>query len=62
MKKQDNNTINLTSGGIEITRKEAIKKIGNYGKYAALTALGTYLILSPKKAQAQSPAAPGQGF
>ena len=46
----------------EITRKEAIKKIGNYGKYAALTALGTYLILNPKKAQAQSPAAPGQGF
>ncbi len=38
----------------EITRKEAIKKIGNYGKYTALTALGTYLILNPKKAQAQS--------
>ena len=28
----------------DISRKEAIKKIGNYGKYAALTALGTYLI------------------
>jgi len=28
----------------DITRKEAIKKIGNYGKYAALTALGTYMI------------------
>lgn len=38
----------------EITRKDAIKKIGNYGKYAALTALGTYMILSPKKAQATS--------
>lgn len=38
----------------EITRKEAIKKIGNYGKYAALTALGTYLILNPQKAQAAS--------
>ena len=38
----------------EITRKEAIKKIGNYGKYAALTALGTYLILNPQKAQASS--------
>lgn len=38
----------------EITRKEAIKKIGNYGKYTALTALGTYLILNPKKAQAES--------
>jgi hypothetical protein len=46
----------------EITRKEAIKKIGNYGKYAALTALGTYMILNPQKAQAQSPAAPGEGF
>ncbi len=48
----------------EITRKEAIKKIGNYGKYAALTALGTYLILNPKKAQAQSAPSegPGTGF
>lgn len=46
----------------EITRKEALKKLGNYGKYTALTALGTYLILSPKKAQAQSPEAPGEGF
>lgn len=46
----------------EITRKEAIKKIGNYGKYASLTALGTYMILNPKKAQAQSPEAPGTGF
>jgi len=46
----------------EITRKEAINKIGNYGKYAALTALGTYMILNPQKAQAQSPAAPGEGF
>ena len=46
----------------EISRKDAIKKIGNYGKYAAFTALGTYLILNPQKAQAQSPAAPGDGF
>ncbi|MEN8965226.1 MAG: hypothetical protein ABF250_04485 [Polaribacter sp.] len=46
----------------EISRKEAIKKIGNYGKYAALTALGTYMILNPQKAQAQSPEAPGTGF
>ena len=40
----------------EISRKEAISKIGNYGKYAALTAIGTYLILNPQKAQASSPA------
>jgi hypothetical protein len=46
----------------DITRKEAIKKIGNYGKYAALTALGTYLILNPQKAQAQSPESPGSGY
>ena len=37
----------------EISRKEALKKIGKYGKYAALTAIGTYTILSPKKAQAK---------
>ena len=57
MKKQIKNTQ-------DITRKEAIKKIGNYGKYAALTALGTYLILNPQKAQASSaiPEAPGAGF
>ena len=35
----------------EITRNEAIKKMG---KYAALTALGTFVILNPKKAQAGS--------
>ncbi len=34
-----------------INRKEAIKKMG---KYAGLTTLGTFMILSPKKAQAQS--------
>ena len=45
-----------------ISRKDALKKIGNYGKYAALTALGTYIILHPKKAQASSPDAPGDGF
>ncbi|CAL2106317.1 conserved hypothetical protein [Tenacibaculum sp. 190524A02b] len=45
-----------------ISRKEALQKIGNYGKYTALTALGTYVLLNPKKAQAQSPEAPGEGF
>ena len=34
-----------------ITREEALKKIG---RYAGMTALGTFIILSPKKAQAQS--------
>ncbi|MFY0602724.1 MAG: hypothetical protein JXQ93_02160 [Flavobacteriaceae bacterium] len=47
----------------EITRKEALSKIGSYGKYAALTALGTYILLHPKKAQAASPSdPPGEGF
>jgi hypothetical protein len=40
-----------------ITRKQAIKKMG---KYAALTAIGTFTILNPKKAQASSvPQSPG---
>ena len=43
----------------KITRKEALKKMG---KYAALTAAGTFLILNPKKAQAMSPEVPGDGF
>jgi hypothetical protein len=44
-----------------ISRKEALKKIGSVGKYAAFTALGTYTLLSPQKAQAASPEAPGSG-
>jgi hypothetical protein len=43
----------------KITRKEAIKKMG---KYAALTALGTYTILSPKSAQACSAPPCGNGW
>mgnify|MGYP000250555691 CR=1 FL=1 len=45
-----------------INRKEALQKIGVYGKYAALTAIGTFLILNPKEAQARSPLAPGEGY
>lgn len=54
-------TINTKNQEKEIGRKEALKKIGNYGKYAALTALGTYMILNPQKAQASSPEVPGTG-
>ena len=46
----------------EITRKEALIRAG---KYAAFTALGMMVILSPKKSQAQStsPGGPGgRGF
>ena len=53
---------NIDKNQEEITRKDAIKKIGNYSKYAALTALGTYLVLNPQKAQAASPETPGTGF
>ena len=42
-----------------ISRKAAVKKMV---KYATLTALGTFMILNPQKAQAQSgPSNPG-GF
>lgn len=48
--KQENNTD-------KITRKEAISKMG---KYAAITAVGTFVILNPLKSQAQSlPPDPG---
>lgn len=60
MKKNIENTQDTST---EITRKDALKKIGSYGKYAALTALGTYMILNPQKAQAASaPSNPGTGF
>ena len=43
----------------KINREEALKKIY---RYAGMTAFGTFMILSPKKAQAQSiPPTPG-GF
>ena len=54
MKKEIKDTEETAPSGI--TRKDAIKKMG---KYAALTALGTFMILNPKKAQATS-ASPSQ--
>jgi hypothetical protein len=57
MKKENKNSAENTPS--TITRKGAIKKMG---KYAALTAVGTFMILNPKKAQAQSPASPGSGW
>ena len=56
MKKESKNSLEKNASGI--TRKDAIKKMG---KYAALTAVGTFMILNPKKAQAQStpPSPPG---
>lgn len=47
----------------KITRKEAIKKIGDYGKYTTLTALGTYMFLVPYQTQITSMLEePGIGF
>ena len=43
----------------KINRKQALKRMG---KYAGLTALGTFILLNPEKAQASSPLAPGTGF
>ena len=55
MKRENKNSKKTTPS--DITRKDAIKKMG---KYAALTAVGTFMILNPKKAQAQStPPNPG---
>jgi hypothetical protein len=42
-----------------ISRAQALKKLG---RYAGMTALGTFMILSPKKAQAQSGPPPPGGF
>ena len=57
MKKQ------IENNSQDISRKDALKKIGSYSKYAALTALGTYLVLNPQKAQAGSPLSdPGEDF
>jgi len=44
--KKSNNTNNN-----QITRKEALSKMG---KYAALTAIGTFIALNPRKSQALS--------
>ena len=47
----------------KISRKEAIKKLGKYGKFTALTAFGTFAILNPQKAQAFSiGGGPGDGY
>ena len=50
----------LSLNSKRISRRAALKKVS---KYAAVTALGTFLILNPQKAQAASGApAPGDGF
>ena len=53
MNKENKDNEEIAPSGI--TRNDAIKKMG---KYAALTALGTFMILNPKKAQASSASPP----
>ena len=48
--KSKNPQKDFVSDEFTISRKEALKKIGKYGKYTALTAIGTFIILHPKKA------------
>jgi hypothetical protein len=58
MKNDKEDSQNINKEGI--TREEAIKKMG---KYAALTAVGTFVILNPLASQASSvPDDPGSGF
>ena len=54
MKKENDNNEEINPS--EITRKQAIKKMGKYG---ALISLGTFIILNPKQAQASSAAPVG---
>ena len=49
----------IKSGQDNITRKEAVEKMC---KYASLTAIGTFLILSPQHAQSMSPPDAGGDF
>ncbi|MDB9721194.1 hypothetical protein OAA67_04875 [Winogradskyella sp.] len=42
----------------QITRKEALKKMG---KYAAVTAVGTFIVLNPMKSQAATDTGAGTG-
>ena len=51
--KDTNNSQIKASKGNEMSRKEAVKTVG---KYALITAAATFMVLSPKKSQAQSPA------
>jgi hypothetical protein len=48
--------MNKKNNSDKITRKDAIKKMG---KYAALTAAGTFIVLKPLKSHATSIPDPG---
>ena len=56
MENKSNKNTDDKNTGDKINRADAIKKMG---KYAALTAIGSFIFLSPQKAQASSPIDPG---
>lgn len=56
---QESEEMPTIAGENLITRKEAIQKTV---KFMAVTALATFIILNPKKAQAQSGGPGGPGF
>lgn len=43
----------------KLSRRECVNK---FARYTAVTALGTFILLNPKKAQDSSPIEPGKGF
>ncbi len=53
--------LEMSNKEMDISRKEALKKIGTFGKHAAFVSLSTYMILTPMKGQAQSAVAGSGG-
>lgn len=58
MEQESKDSVENTTKNL-MTRKEAIQKTA---KFMAVTALATFIILNPKKAQAQSGGPGGPGF
>lgn len=58
MEQESKDSVENTTENL-MTRKEAIQKTA---KFMAVTALATFIILNPKKAQAQSGGPGGPGF
>lgn len=54
LKEKVGNTIIDKANDLDNNNMDRVEAIKKMGKYAALTALGTFIMLSPKKAQAQS--------
>jgi hypothetical protein len=59
MKKKTNLGSTKTKKNKEISRKEALRRVG---KYAAVSAAAMIIVLDPLKAQSTSPPNPGEGW